>query len=48
MCEDFGDGALRQHALVYFGPGIARRVRSFPANWLVLSDEQLYALSWRC
>ena len=46
VCEDPGDGVLRRHALVYFGPGIVRRVRAFPSNWLVLSDEQLYSLSW--
>lgn len=33
-------------SLVFFGPGVGRRVRNFPPNWCELSDEALYALSW--
>lgn len=32
--------------LVFYGPGVARRVRTYPAHWQELPDEQLYALSW--
>jgi hypothetical protein len=33
-------------ALLFLGPGVMRRVRQFPANWLALTDDALYALSW--
>ena len=33
-------------ALVFYGPGTARRVREYPANWMELSDDELYAVSW--
>ncbi|HEY2377340.1 MAG TPA: hypothetical protein VGH98_15290 [Gemmatimonadaceae bacterium] len=33
-------------ALVFQTAGSARRVRTYPANWRELPDEQLYALSW--
>jgi hypothetical protein len=32
--------------LVFLGASIARRVRSYPANWRELTDNELYALSW--
>ena len=32
--------------LVFESDEVMRRVRSFPANWRELSDQQLYALSW--
>jgi len=35
-------------ALLFLGPGVARRVRNFPADWQDLSDEALYAVSWTC
>ena len=41
-CEDrteFGP------ALIFFGPGIARRVRHYPGNWRELAAEGLYELS---
>lgn len=42
-CENCdGDGT----ALLFFGPGVARRVRNYPEQWYDLSDEALYALSW--
>ena len=33
--------------LMFDGESIMRRVREFPANWMELSDEELYALSQR-
>ena len=33
-------------ALLFLGPGVMRRVRSYPTDWLELSDDALYALSW--
>ena len=38
--------SLRGPALVFYAPGIARRVTRYPANWQHLSDEDLYAVSW--
>ena len=32
--------------LVFLGTSVARRVRSYPANWRELSDKELFALSW--
>lgn len=48
VCEDPGarGDETRHPALVYYGPGIARRVRTFPLNWIELSEGELYALSW--
>jgi hypothetical protein len=40
------DPVTLKRTLVFFGTGTARRVRTYPANWRDLSDEQLYALSW--
>ena len=42
VCEDTQAGAL-----IFYGPGVARRVCGFPANWLELPEKELYALSWR-
>src|SRR5205085_2187017 len=36
-CEDTQHGAL-----IFYGPGIARRVGTFPPNWYELSDIDLY------
>jgi hypothetical protein len=36
----------RGAALVFLGPGVARRVRSYPADWHTLPDDALYVLSW--
>ena len=44
VCED-PDGEWGP-ALIFYGHSSARRVRDYPKNWLDLSDEQLYALSW--
>ncbi|MFL5612415.1 MAG: hypothetical protein ACJ796_01990 [Gemmatimonadaceae bacterium] len=40
-CED-----ARHGAVIFYGPGIARRVAIYPPNWYELSDIDLYALSW--
>ncbi len=32
--------------LVFLGTSAARRVRTYPANWRDLPDDELYALSW--
>ena len=39
------DGSAFGPALIFLGPGVARRVRSHPANWRELCDEALHALS---
>ena len=41
------DPVTLTRTLVFTGRGIARRVREYPAKWRDLTDEQLYALSWR-
>lgn len=41
VCED-----AQRRALFFCGPGIARRMRSYAANWESLSEIELYALSW--
>jgi hypothetical protein len=33
--------------LIFDSAGAVRRVRDYPADWFDLSDEELYALSWR-
>ena len=33
-------------ALIFETDGIARRVRTYPANWAELPDDALYVLSW--
>lgn len=33
-------------SLVFEGEHAIRRVRSFPAGWRLLSDDELFALSW--
>ena len=40
------DGSRNGPALLFLGPGVMRRVRQYPADWLELSDDALYALSW--
>ena len=44
VCEHAGPP--RGPALVFYAPGIARRVTSYPANWRELPIEQLYDVSW--
>lgn len=34
-------------ALVFYAPGIARRVTCYPENWQELTAEELYAVSWQ-
>ena len=36
----------RGPALVFYAPGIARRVTDYPENWRELPIEELYAVSW--
>jgi hypothetical protein len=33
-------------SLIFTSDGAMRRVRNYPANWMELSDEELFALSW--
>ncbi len=33
--------------LIFLGPGVARRVRTYPADWFDLSDDALVRLSER-
>ena len=44
VCEH-GDSP-HGRALVFYAPGIARRVTCYPANWQELSPDELYAVSW--
>lgn len=41
----YEDGSAFGPALIFYGPGIARRVRCYPENWIELPDEKLQALS---
>ena len=34
-------------SLIFSSDSAVRRVRYYPANWLILSDEALAALSWK-
>ena len=34
-------------SLIFSSDGAVRRVREYPADWYTLSDEQLFALSWK-
>jgi hypothetical protein len=45
VCEDASSRC--GPALLFFAPGVARRVTSYPANWQDLADGELQALSWR-
>lgn len=42
VCED---GSEFGPALLFLGPGVARRVRSYPRHWRELCVEALHALS---
>jgi len=46
VCEDRCP-IRRLPCLIFYGPGQARRVFSYPPSWQSLSDAQLEALSWR-
>lgn len=37
----------RGHSLIFSSEGAVRRVRVYPAEWYLLSDEELAALSWK-
>ena len=45
VCEDRCP-IRRLPCLIFYGPGQARRVFSYPSTWQSLSDTQLEALSW--
>lgn len=45
VCEDRCP-IRRLPCLIFYGPGQARRVFSYPPSWQSLSDTQLEALSW--
>lgn len=34
-------------SLVFYASGIARRVSCYPGNWQDLSEDELYAVSWK-
>ncbi|NUP57034.1 MAG: hypothetical protein HOQ17_01905 [Gemmatimonadaceae bacterium] len=34
-------------SLIFASDAAVRRVREYPANWFLLSDEELSALSWK-
>ena len=34
-------------SLIFASESAVRRVRDYPADWMVLSDDDLLALSWR-
>jgi hypothetical protein len=34
-------------SLIFENEHAMRRIRNYPANWCTLSDEDLFALSWR-
>jgi hypothetical protein len=37
----------RGPTLLFDSDAVMRRVRDYPANWRELSDDDLYAISWR-
>jgi hypothetical protein len=43
--EDRNSPAIDGTSLVFFGPGVARRVRAYPSNWEALDDATLCTLS---
>jgi hypothetical protein len=45
VCEDRCP-IRRRACLIFYGPGQARRVFAYPANWQTMTDVQLAALSW--
>lgn len=42
VCEDASEFGP---ALLFFGPGIARRVHHYPGDWRTLPDDALYRIS---
>lgn len=36
----------RRPDLVFESEGVIRRVRNYPTNWLDLTDDELFAVSW--
>jgi hypothetical protein len=46
LAFEAADPVTRERTLIFIGPGTARRVREYPANWRDLSDIELYSLSW--
>jgi hypothetical protein len=45
VCEH--PDADRGPALVFYAPGVARRVTRYPQNWRDIPIEALYAVSWQ-
>jgi hypothetical protein len=45
VCE-FPCAVSGRPTLVFFGPGMARRIRSYPPHWHSMTESELYALSW--
>lgn len=37
----------RGHSLIFWSEGAVRRVRDYPADWYLLSNEELAKLSWK-
>jgi hypothetical protein len=46
VCEDTCH-VRRKSCLIFYGPGIARRVMAFPAHWHTLDNAALLVLSMR-
>lgn len=44
VCERTGQQGA---ALVFYAPGVARRVTRYPAHWQEIPVEVLYELSWQ-
>ncbi|HKW46330.1 MAG TPA: hypothetical protein VJN70_02765 [Gemmatimonadaceae bacterium] len=40
------ENSTADQTLIFETDGIARRVRTYPANWAELPDDELYVLSW--
>ena len=46
LAFEAADRVTGESTLIFIGPGTARRVREYPANWRTLSAIELYSLSW--
>lgn len=40
------EDSTAEHVLIFETDRVARRVRTYPANWAELPDEDLHILSW--
>jgi hypothetical protein len=46
--QAFGDYDRRSGmSLIFASEAAVRRVRDFPADWMLLTDDELLALSWK-